>query len=538
MAPNIRNLDYIHSQDPKLYETLSDIIQAHENTSLQANLNGSGWPAPPPQIHGLQVAAANGHFQVSITDHNPLFRDVHYYVEHADNPNFTDAHVVHMGHSRNYSMFLGNTTRYFRAYSSYATSPPGDPVYHGGTKPAAVSGGGAIQGPKFLKSQSSGTGTPGQGLTGPGIVAFRGGPNGRAPNRHILEPTALAGQPGGTGGGMPSGGGGGGGGISSPLTTKGDIWVYGTTDTRLPVGANGQVLTADSTQPLGLKWANAGGSVTGETPTGTINGTNTAFTLLASPNPMTSLMLFLNGVEQLAGTDYTLSGNTITYTVAPLAGDWQEAYYGVGGVGFAGETPTGTINGTNTGFTLSTVPSPSASLMLFLNGVEQLAGTDYTLSGNIITYAVAPATGDWHRAYYGMAAVSSANQGSIGITIDGGGTVPATGLKGSIQLPWNATITGWSIAATDGITTGSASVDIWYLAGSAPPAAPPVPAAANKISASAPVALAGASSAAGGTSAIATWTSLALGQYGAVSFNLASISTVTRITVELLVTKS
>jgi hypothetical protein len=48
----------------------------------------------------------------------------------------------------------------------------------------------------------------------------------------------------------------GGGGLTSPLTTKGDIWVYGTGDTRLPVGTNGHTLVADSSvSPTGLKWA-------------------------------------------------------------------------------------------------------------------------------------------------------------------------------------------------------------------------------------------------------------------------------------------
>lgn len=47
----------------------------------------------------------------------------------------------------------------------------------------------------------------------------------------------------------------GGGGLSSPLTTKGDVWGYSTTNARIPVGTNGQILTADSAEALGVKWA-------------------------------------------------------------------------------------------------------------------------------------------------------------------------------------------------------------------------------------------------------------------------------------------
>jgi len=41
---------------------------------------------------------------------------------------------------------------------------------------------------------------------------------------------------------------------SSPLTTKGDLYTYSTTDARLPVGANGTTLVADSSTATGLKW--------------------------------------------------------------------------------------------------------------------------------------------------------------------------------------------------------------------------------------------------------------------------------------------
>jgi hypothetical protein len=41
---------------------------------------------------------------------------------------------------------------------------------------------------------------------------------------------------------------------SSPLTTKGDIYVYDVDNQRLPVGTDGQLLSADSVETTGLKW--------------------------------------------------------------------------------------------------------------------------------------------------------------------------------------------------------------------------------------------------------------------------------------------
>lgn len=50
-------------------------------------------------------------------------------------------------------------------------------------------------------------------------------------------------------------------GALSPLTTKGDLLAFSTLNDRLPVGTNGQVLTADSGQALGVAWASASGSL-------------------------------------------------------------------------------------------------------------------------------------------------------------------------------------------------------------------------------------------------------------------------------------
>src|SRR6266403_3399991 len=63
------------------------------------------------------------------------------------------------------------------------------------------------------------------------------------------------------------------------------------------------------------------------------------------------------------------------------------------------EVPSGAINGANGTFLLARVPNPAASLMLFLNRLLQIQGTDYTLVGSSISIAP-PATGSTIIAWY------------------------------------------------------------------------------------------------------------------------------------------
>lgn len=188
---NIRNLDFIRNVNqqninelgPKLAEALLDLLQKVDNSAMQTNSNPNGDPQPPPGINGLKVTGKNGQFDIAIQDDNDIYRGINYYVEYADNPDFTNPRVIDMGTSRNETRFLGDTELYWRGYSAYPGSAPGEPVYFGGpSSPTKVKGGGQVGGPDFLPSQGSGTGAPGQGLMGPGKVAFRS-PTGVPPIR-------------------------------------------------------------------------------------------------------------------------------------------------------------------------------------------------------------------------------------------------------------------------------------------------------------------------------------------------------------------
>lgn len=88
----------------------------------------------------------------------------------------------------------------------------------------------------------------------------------------------------------------------TPLTTKGDLFTFTTVDARLGVGANGTVLTADSAESSGLKWATpAAGGMTLLSTT-TLSGAST--TISSISQDYKDLQIVISGV-----TNATADGN-------------------------------------------------------------------------------------------------------------------------------------------------------------------------------------------------------------------------------------
>ena len=64
-----------------------------------------------------------------------------------------------------------------------------------------------------------------------------------------------------------------------------------------------------------------------EIPSGTVNGSNTAFTLSQTPYSAKAVILFVDAVPQVYTTNFTVSGTTITMVTAPAAGQTVYAWY-------------------------------------------------------------------------------------------------------------------------------------------------------------------------------------------------------------------
>lgn len=90
-------------------------------------------------------------------------------------------------------------------------------------------------------------------------------------------------------------------GAVSPLTTKGDLYTFSTSDARLGVGSDGTTLVADSSEATGLKWATA--SSGGMTLISTTTLTGAQIDLTSIPQTYKSLRLVITNYKPATDGD-------------------------------------------------------------------------------------------------------------------------------------------------------------------------------------------------------------------------------------------
>ena len=129
----------------------------------------------------------------------------------------------------------------------------------------------------------------------------------------------------------------------TPLTTKGDLFTFTTADARIGVGANGTVLTADSAEATGLKWA---------TPT------------VGMTNPMTTTgdTIYSSSGSTPARLGIGTAGQVLAVNSGATAPEWTTVSSG-------GMTLIATTNLSGTSVTVSSIPSTYKNLMIVFQKV-------------------------------------------------------------------------------------------------------------------------------------------------------------------------
>lgn len=184
-------LSEVENTWPKLGVLLRQvIIPAIRNVAQNAAVATNGELSSPSKPGQVNVKVAGEIAHVTIDDPQELQRGAQYHVEIADNPQFSQPHVEHLGSSRGRFLTLPTNkddgtphTWYARAYTQYQGSQPSPFTYHGGDSPASFQMTGATN---MTPLPSTGSGTASndgqQGGSGLGKVLLRGAPG---PKRQV-----------------------------------------------------------------------------------------------------------------------------------------------------------------------------------------------------------------------------------------------------------------------------------------------------------------------------------------------------------------
>jgi hypothetical protein len=156
------------------------------------------------------------------------------------------------------------------------------------------------------------------------------------------------------------------------------------------------------------------------------DGVDTTFSLASTPVLSNSETIFVGGVANARGTDYSFNYDTgvITFTAAPASDAAIRAYYR------HGHDFVGTGDGSSTAFVLSDVPViPGNGVVVYLDGTATILGADYMLDHDtgVLSFNTAPDAGARLGATY-----TSYTIGNVVLTLSnavGGEPIDMTGGK-------------------------------------------------------------------------------------------------------------
>lgn len=257
-------------------------------------------------------------------------------------------------------------------------------------------------------------------------------------------------------------------GSASPLTTKGDVYTYDTADARLPVGTDGQVLTADSTQATGLKWADASGG-------GSSSGI-ARFVLEGAVVPYTSI----NG-PKLQTASLTLSSVNISALNSGSAGSTTVA---------VNQYRSGSLIATGTASLSASSSAPAGTTATLSPSLSVLSGDILSVDVTAAAAGASDLTVEWEAASSATATTGTSNVVSQ-FRVEGA-VVPLTGVGSHYQAA-ALTLSTVNMSALNCGTSGSNVVQLnQYRSGSLVASATATLAAASGATCGASASLSGA----------------------------------------------